>query len=299
MHLLKAMPELEEALQFIEKIERENSGKSVYEIANKLRGYTKKGYTTPLWNTATGYSQEYIAGEFKEKLNQEYLVLSGEVTDFGHFIAALSDQINQPGVNWSDLTSWTGDHTSWAGDIGSAIIVYYSKDSNNIKDVEEALSKFARDSDYTADIAAYVVGALINSGKHTSISQAIYYYNTISYAENVRTFLKKRLGGTMEGHKLKNAANVEAEIRRAVSTFIRSSNAPDIFKSVKNLLKLQPKLELENTTIPNGTDMLQGSLHFLNHMVRKGGLDSLRFKPYQLPGVPWLGTVTYEVKVLR
>jgi hypothetical protein len=66
---------------------------------------------------------------------------------------------------------------------------------------------------------------------------------------------------------------------------------------VKNLLKLQSKLELENTTIPNGADMLQGSLHFLNHIVRKGGLDSLRFKPYQLPGVPWFGTVSYEVKV--
>lgn len=294
------MSALEEALQFIEKIEHDNAGKSAFEIANKLRGYTKKGYTTPLWNTATGYSQNYVIGEFQEKLNQEELVLSGEVTDFGHFVAALSDQINQPGVNWSDLTSWTGDHTSWAGDIGSAIVVYYDQHNDvNVKNIEDALSKFARDSDYTADIAAYVVGELINSKKQVFISQAIYQYNTTSYAENVRIFLKKRLGGTIEGHKLKNPENVEAEIRRAVSTFIRSSNAPDLFKSVKNLLKLQPKLAMENTTIPNGFDLLQGSLHFLNHIVRKGGLDSLKFKPYQMPGMPWLGTVKYEIKVPR
>jgi hypothetical protein len=296
----KSMSELEEVLKFIEKIERENAGKSPYEIANKLRGYTKKQYTTKLWSTATGYKQEYIDGEFKGILNQEGLVLSGESTDFGHFIAALSDQINQPGVTWSDLTSWTGDHTSWAGDIASAIVVYRSKHDNiEVKTLEEALNKFARDSDYTADIAAYVVGAMINSGSRDSISKAIYQYNAASYSENVKTFIKKRLSGVIEGNTLNNPAEVESEIRRSVSTYIRLSPASDLFKSVKNLVRLQPQLELENTILPTGVDLLQGSLHFLTHMVKEGGLNGFKFKPYQIPGMPWIGTVNYEVSVSR
>lgn len=130
-----------------------------------------------------------------------------------------------------------------------------------------------------------------------SISKSIYDYNSTPYVEHVRTFIRKRLGGAIQGNKLKNPANVEAEIRRAISTFIRSSNAPDIFKTVKNLLNLQPKLELENTTLPSGVDLLQGSLHFLSHLVKEGGLESLRFKPEQMPGMPWMGTVNYDVKV--
>lgn len=292
------MSELEEVLKFIDKIERENSGKSVYEIANKLRGYTKKGYTTQLWSTATGYNQQYIEGEFKGKLNKDGLVLSGKNTDFGHFIASLSDQINQPGVKWSDLTSWTDDHTSWAGDIASAIIIYRSKSDNiEVKSLEEALNKFASDSDYTADVAAYVVGEMINSGSKASISKAIYQYNASPYSENIKTFIRKRLGGIIEGNKLKNPADVEAEIRRPISTYLRLSPAADLFKEVNNLLKLKPKLQLENTISPNATELLQGSLHFLTHLVKEGGLDSLKFQPYQMPGMPWLGTVNYEVGV--
>lgn len=292
------MSELEEALKFIAKLERENLGKSAYEIANKLRGYTREEYTTKLWSAATGYNQKYIVGEYQGKLNQENLILSGQSTDFGHFIAALSDQINPPRGNWSDLTSWTSDHTSWAGDIASAIIAYYSQYNNiKIKSVQEALNDFASDSDYTADIAAYVVGSMINSGSQASISKAISQYNVSPYSANVMTFIKKRFGGTIEGKKLKNPADVEAEIRRAVSTFIRYSNAYDLFKSVKNLVKLQPNLESENTTKPNGLALLQGSRHFMTHLVKQGGLDSLKFKPYQMPGVPWLGTVNYEVTV--
>lgn len=289
------MSELEEALKFIEKIEIYNSGRSAYEIANKLRGYTKPEYTTEMWQLATGYQQKYINGT----LNKEGLVLSRESIDFGHFIASLSDQIYQPGVNWSNLTSWTADHTSWAGDIGSAVIAYRSQFENiHIKSLDEALDKLTPNSDYTADIAAYVVGAMINWRQKPSISKAIIHYSTTSYAENVRTFIEKRFGGIIEGNKLKNPAEVDSEIRRSVSTYIRLyTQASDVFNSVKDILKLQPILEMENTLLPNGADILQGSLHFMSHIVKKGGLDTLKFKPYQLPGVPWLGPVNYEVSV--
>jgi hypothetical protein len=294
------MTELEEVLKFIEKIERGNYGKSAYEIANILRGYTKKSYTSQFWSAATGYKQGYIDGEFQGKLNRDNIILSGEATDFGHFIAALSDQINRPGVHLSDLTSWTADHTSWAGDIASAIIVFFSTQATSqFKNLEEALNKLASDSDYTADIAAYVVGATINSDSNTLISKAIARYNETTYSENVRTFIKKRFRGRIEGNLLKNPADVEAEIRKSVSTYIRLYPASDLFKSVKDLLKLQPKLEWEDPLLPSGADLLNGSLHFLNHIVKKGGLESFKFKPYQMPGLPWLGTVSYEVTVSR
>lgn len=294
------MSQLAAVLNFIQKIEQENVGKSAYEIANLLRGYTKKQYTTLLWSTATGYKQEYIEGEWAGKLNQEAVILSGQVTDFGHFIAALSDQINQPGVNWSDLTNWTGDDTSWAGDIGSAIILYRSPDRTmQLNNLTDALDKLASDSDYAANIAAYLIGAMINSGTSTTISEAIYKYDSILYSENIKTFINKRFAGVIEERSLINAAEVEAGIRRTVSTFIKFSSVSDVFKSVKDLLKLQRKLDADNTTLPNGADLLQGSLHFLNYLAKVGDLDSLKFKPYQMPEMPWLGKVNYEVKVLN
>ncbi|HEY9747373.1 MAG TPA: hypothetical protein V6C63_01625 [Allocoleopsis sp.] len=289
--------ELATILQFIEKIERDNAGQSVYAIANKLRGYTKPSYTTPMWSTATGYKQPYIEGEFKGKLNQE-LLLSGEKTDFGHFIAALSDQTNQPGVRWSDFTSWTADHTSWAGDIGSAIATFYAQGSNpKIPTVSEALNRYASDSDYAANIAAYVVGAMLNSGKQAVISQAIAQYEAQPNTENVRWFLRERFKGAIAANQLRNPAAVEAEIRRAISAYIRLSPDSGLFKSVKNLLKLDPQIQREDFQHPNAAELLQGSLHFMTYLVKKSGLEPLKFKPYQLPQVPWLGTVNYEVKV--
>lgn len=288
------MSEFEEVLNFIENFEAAKLGKSIYEIANQLRGYTKPEYTTELWRTATGYDPKYIDGS----LDKGQLVLSGEVTDFGHFIAALSDQIKRPVFSWSNFTSLSADHTSWAGDIGSAILAYRFKSSNiQLKTLEEALNKFATNSDYSADIAAYLVGDLLNSGTLKRISQSIHYYHSISYSENVRAFLKKRFGGMIQGNKLKNPAEVDAKIRTAVSTFIQLSTRADWLTSRKALLKLPNQLEAKNWDQLNGVDTLQGSLHFLTHLVQAGNLEGLKFKPYQMPGVPWLGTVSYEVSV--
>jgi hypothetical protein len=82
------MAELESILKFIETIEIEtseqaNPDQSTHEIANRLCGYTKPDYTTRGWAMATGYPQSFIDGT----LNQT-VVLVGELTDFGHFIAS-------------------------------------------------------------------------------------------------------------------------------------------------------------------------------------------------------------------
>ncbi|HBB35205.1 MAG TPA: hypothetical protein DDZ80_00190 [Cyanobacteria bacterium UBA8803] len=291
------MSELEALLQFISKIEAEHPDKSAYEIANKLRGYTRKHYTTRLWSMATGYHQDYIPGELEGKLDRE-VILSGKLTDFCHFIASLSDQINQPGASWSDLTSWSADHTSWAGDIGSAIVAYQAKQNDmSNQTLAEALERFAKDSDYTADIAAWVVGAMINSGSSPTIFQAIDKYNAISYAQHVRTFIQKRLRGIIAGKQLQNPADVEDEIAKAVFTFISLSNAPDLVKSFKSQWQSPSQLDLKALVKPNRVDVLQGSLHFLSHLIKNAGLDGVKFKPCRMPGTPWLGTLNYEVTV--
>ena len=292
------MPQVETVLKFIQQIEAQNPSASAYEIANKLRGYTKKNYTTQLWSIATGYQQKYIEGEFAGKLNIENFPLSGEITDLGHLIASLSDQINQPGVQLSDLTKWTGDDTSWAGDIGSAIMIYRANpDNNEIKTLAEALNRLAGYSDYTADIAASVIGSTINSGMYPLVSQAIYQYNTIPYQQQVRTFVQQRFGGIIQGNKLNNPADVEAKISQATFTFVSLSTAPDWVKSLKDLSQSPSQINFKNIPKPNRLDFLQGSLHFLTHIVKSGSLEELKFKPYRMPGIRWMGTLNQEVKV--
>ena len=288
------MSEFETILKFIQQVEAQNPSASAYEIANKLRGYTKKNYTTQLWSIATGYQQEYIEGEFAGKLNIENFRLSGEITDFGHLLASLSDQINQPGVKLSDLTKWTGDYTSWAGDIGSAIMIYRANpDNNEIKTLGEALNRLAGYSDYTADIGACVIGLTINSGIYTSISQAISQYNNTPYQQQVRTFIQQRFGGIIQGNKLNNPADIEAKIAQSIFAFVSLSTAPDWVRSFKDLFQLN----LKNIPKPNRLDILQGSLHFLTHIVKSGGLEGLKFKPYRMPGIRWLGNLNQEVIV--
>ncbi|MBD2253522.1 hypothetical protein [Nostoc parmelioides] len=268
------MTDLQEILSFIKKIESENLGKSAYEIANLLRGYTKSEYTSKLWTVATGYKQKYMVGEFQGRLNK-HLLLSGEMTDFAHFIASLSDQINQPGIQKSDLTSWTADHTSWAGDIGSAIIFYRSQsDKRNAMTLEKVLMGLASDSDFTANVAAYLVGLMINLDQQTTISQAIFDYDKIQYTEHIKTFISKRFDGIIEGSKLKNSGLIEVEIQKSVSTFMKLySPASNLYKSVKDLLKFPPQIKWQNKIALNSSDLQIGSQHFLSHLMKYAALE--------------------------
>lgn len=290
------MVELETVLQFITTIAQEQPGKSPYELVNILRGYTKPAYTSPLWTAATGYEQGYWPGERQGQLNQDVL-LSGEVTDFGHFIAALSDQINQPGLKLSNLTRWTADHTSWAGDIGSAIATFRAQPQPpQIPTVKAALDRFASDSDQSANTAAIVIGAIVNTAPQP-IAQLIRQYAALPYSDHVQTLIKLRFGGVINGNQLQNPVKVEAEIRRAVFRYLELSPDSTIAQALKSLVSLQPKLDVTQRLATIGDDLLAGSLYFFNYLVKKGNLAPVTFKPYQLPQAPWLGTVNYEVTV--
>jgi hypothetical protein len=280
------MADLATTLNFIQTIEQQNPSLGAYEIANRLRGYTKPSYTTQAWTIATGTEQPFIDGT----LNLD-LTLAGEVLDFGHFIASLSDQINQPGLQWSDFTRWTGDHTAWAGDVGSAIATYRAQ-PDKFKNLEESLNRFASDSDYAADVAACVIGAIVNANPQLSISQAITEFNSKPYAEHVRFFLKNRFNVI----DLTNPAKLEADIRNAVFAYLELSPDTGFLKSLKKLFNQKLKAEGSDRGYLSA-DLLQGSLHFMRHLIQKGNLGSVTFKPYQQPQAPWLGTVNYEVSV--
>ncbi|KAM3098607.1 hypothetical protein ACKFKF_16935 [Phormidesmis sp. 146-12] len=286
------MADLTSVSQFIATIERQNPGKSVYEIANILRGYTKPSYTTKMWTIATGFEQAFIEGT----LNQD-LTLAGEVTDLGHLIASLSDQINQPGLRWSDFTRWTADHTAWAGDIGSAIGLYRTT-PEKFKNLGEALDRFASNSDYAADVVAFVMGAIINSNTQIPLSTLILQYDKKALSEQIKLLIKYRFAGVVEGNQLKNPAKLEAEIRSCVFAYLELSPDSGVLKSLNKIFTQKLKIEWAEKESTIGADILQGSLHFLTFLIQKSGLDPVRFKPYQLPQAPWLGTVHYEVTTL-
>lgn len=287
----ESMTDLASVLQFIVNFEQSHPNAPAYEITNRLRGYTKPSYTTQAWTVVTGFEQPFIEGQ----LNQD-IIFAGEATDFGHFIASLSDQINQPGLQWSDFTRWTGDHTSWAGDIGSAIELYRST-PDKFNSLGEAFDRFASDSDYVADIAAWTVGTILNANPQISLSQAIQQYHANFYSDHVRIFIQRRFNGILQNQTLTNPAKVEADIRNATFAYLElSQNAGLLKKMMKSFTqKLRSTPELQRDLL--SADLLQGSLHFMSHLIKKGNLAPLKFKPYQQPQAPWLGTVNYEVSV--
>lgn len=223
------MADLATVLQFIATIEQQNLGKSVYDIANSLRGYTKPAYTTRTWTIATGFEQPFIEGT----LNQE-VILAGEATDFAHLIASFSDQINEPGFQWSDFTRWSADHTSWAGDIGSAIAISRSQ-PEKVKTLSDAFDRFAPDTDYAADVAAFIIGSTANANAQRSVATLIAEYNAKPYAEHVRSFIKQRFGGVIEDDRLQNPAKLEAEIRNCVFAYLELSPDSSILKAMRKV----------------------------------------------------------------
>jgi hypothetical protein len=270
-------------LQFIQTFEQANPSQSPYVIANRLRGYTKPAYTTRRWTTATGYEQAFITGT----LDREVL-LGGAAADFAHLIAALSDQIAEPGLNWSQLTGWTADHTSWAGDIGSAIAAFRKTPATPLADW---LNRLAGEADYTADVAAWLAGQRINQA--ATLSGAIGALGSAS--DQARQFLQGRLGGQIQGNRLTNPASVEAAIRRGIFGYVAllplGTDRAMLLQWLGNRFKTR-------ATAGRGSEpseLLQGALHFLHFLIRRGNLEPVAFQPYQIAQAPWLGAAGLAV----
>jgi hypothetical protein len=200
-------------------IQAQETGSSPYALVNRLRGLTKAAYTSQFWSIATGVNQGFIRGDLDGTVK-----LAGEPTDFGHFIAALSDQINPPSQN---LTGWTGDHTSWAGDLGSAITLW-SRAPETFSGLEDALGRFASDSDQAANIAAYVIGQQLNASGGL-LSEAISDYDRSPFNSHVQQFIQRRFG----------AGDPAPEIRRQIVTYLRLASDSGLYGWLKGAIKGQ------------------------------------------------------------
>ncbi|MGI0492650.1 hypothetical protein ACN4EG_12770 [Alkalinema pantanalense CENA528] len=274
---------LDTLIQFIQSFEQAQKGRSTYEIVNRLRGYTKAAYTTRSWTIATGFSQKFIDGALDGNV-----LVAGEITDFGHFIAALSDQIQQPGFQAADLTTWTADHTAWAGDIGSAIATY-RKQSAQFASVQEVLDRYASDSDLAANVAAYVIGQDLNQNSQISLSQSIQNYNSAAYCDHVEQFLRSRFAINLVNGTIDDPAKLEAQIRKSVYTYLQLSPESGILQFIKGLFKGKPKLPESQNIDWGSADLLAGSAHLMRYLVRKGNLQTLTLQPYQFPDLPSFG----------
>jgi hypothetical protein len=198
-------------------IQAQETGSPPYVLVNRLRGLTKAAYNSQFWSIATGVNQHFIRGDLDGTVS-----LAGEPTDFGHFIAALSDQVNPPRPN---LTGWTGDHTSWAGDLGSAITTW-SRTPEKFSGLEDALGRFASDSDQAANIAAYVIGQQLNASGGL-LSAAITDYDRTPFATHVQRFVTLRFG----------QGDPAPEIRRQITTYLRLASDSGLYGWLKGAVK--------------------------------------------------------------
>jgi hypothetical protein len=241
---------LNQAVQLIEQVEQAHPQATAYEIANRLRGYTKPDYTTQLWTLATGFKQAFI----KPNLDGSVL-LAEEMTDFGHLIAALSDQINQPGIKLSDITQWTADYTSWAGDIGSAIVTY-TRQPGKFSSAMDAFDRFASDPDHAANIAAYVVGYWLNQDPQLTVSEAIRNYHAEDFSSHVISFVTLRFGDT----------DPAPQIRKQIVNYLNlTANA-----GLWSWLRGWHRGDLLGTrNAYTETEINHGIAHFLNFLQRK------------------------------
>ena len=206
------------AIAFIQVLEQET--KSPFLLANQLRGYTRAGYNSVLWSVVTSLRfQDYqgAALDFSTPL-------AGQETDFAHAIAALADRIDR---HWL-LVNVTAPFTSWAGDLGQAILAFRRADKGDDpgaagrdRDAVDYLGRKAGPADLAANIAAFEVGRIIKEHpKQVAISAALRRYDTQPYATSVRNFLAIELGGDVAGDRLRNGEAVAIAIARGVKFFL-------------------------------------------------------------------------------
>ena len=192
------------------------------------------------------------------------MILSDKLLDFGHFIASLAYQISSkklPVPN-SDVPDWL----SWAGDIGSAVESYVKTDEQK-ETIIKSLDKNASETDYIADVAAYIVGKKILSGK--KYVDAIKEYNSVPYKDHVIEFIEEKLGGKVENKILKNPADVDLRIRKSVASFI--ALRPPVSNS----------FSLITDSLINERAVSIGSLHFLIHLMKNSGLEPVEYYSIQ------------------
>jgi hypothetical protein len=251
---------LERSLQFIREFESKNSNDSTYEITNKLRRHTRPSYTSKQFTLATLSRQTYIDNRLDCSV-----ALAGQVTDFAHLIASLSDQVCLPsGIRMLDAaTAWTGKHSSWAGDLAQAILDYRS---GKFSSMAQSLVAVASPADLSADVAAVQVGQLINAGSR-KVSEAIAAYHQLPYSLHIRQFIQQELEGKLVKDQMHNSRSILEGICRDVAEFL-------ILMEIQNVAwtrQLNPTLlgSIER----NHPDVRSAAQYFLDYLTPMGNLE--------------------------
>ncbi|HIK33602.1 MAG TPA: hypothetical protein IGS31_19965 [Oscillatoriales cyanobacterium M4454_W2019_049] len=251
---------LDRSLQFIREFEARNPRDSTYEIANKLRSYTRASYNSQQFTLATLSRQTYIDNRLDLPV-----ILAGQVTDFAHFIASLSDRVRLPG--WTRIldaaTAWTGKHSSWAGDLAQAVLDYRS---GKFATMEQALVAVASAADLSADVAAVQVGWRIDA-ESLAVSEAIALYHNLPYPLHIRQFAQQELDGKIIEDRLHNSRAIVEGMRRDIAEFLT-------LMELKNLIwtrKLNPKLlqSIER----NHPDVRSAAQYFFDYLVSMGNVE--------------------------
>jgi hypothetical protein len=253
---------LDRSLQFIREFEAKNSHDSTYEIANKLRSYTRPSYNSKQFTLATLSRQTYIDNRLDRPV-----VLAGQVTDFAHFIASLSDRVRLPG--WTRVldaaTAWTGKHSSWAGDLAQAILDYRK---GKFATMAQSLAAVASPADLAADVAAVQVGQLMNA-ESRQVSEAIAIYHDLPYCLHVRQFIQQELEGKLVGEQMHNSRSIVEGICRDVSEFLMLME----IQNVDWTRKLNPKIL--RSIEQNHPDVRSAAQYLLDYLIPMGNLEVL------------------------
>ncbi|MDB9518471.1 hypothetical protein PN466_16120 [Roseofilum reptotaenium CS-1145] len=278
-------------LSFVEHLEIQYPQASPYEIANELRRYTRKSYTSSLFRWAILSDVEYIDNRLDTTIS-----LCAHNTDLAHFIASLSDQIQLPGLgSWFNFTTaWTAKHSSWSGDLAQAVLDFRSR---KFPTIYKALEADASELDLVANVAAFRVGYMVNKRTDPGIpgfrkpryglkiSEAILAYDRGVYSGQVREFIIEGLNGKIEKNKIVNPGEVEAKIRKSIVEFLAFMQLYQLGVKIKNLSKVKENYRtLSHMTHHDITpeqeasedDVRIATLYFFNYLVQQGKLDPVQ-----------------------
>lgn len=251
---------LDRSLQFIRGVEAQNPRDSTYEIANKLRQHTRPSYNTQRFTLATLSKQRYLDNRLDCPV-----ILAGQVTDFAHFIASLSDRVSLP--DWTKIldaaTAWTGKHSSWAGDLAQAVLDYRS---GKFATMVKSLAAAASAADLAADVAAVQVGTLINT-QAQKVSQAIALYHDRPYSLHIRQFLQQELDGKLINDRVHNSRTILDGICRDISEFLILME----LQNVAWMRKVHP--QILRSIEQNHPDVRAAAQYFLDYLSAMGNLE--------------------------
>ncbi|MGC9504016.1 hypothetical protein [Baaleninema sp.] len=246
------------ALVLVRETEQQYPNASPHEIANLLRRHTRPSYTEIFFDLATLSRQPHLDNRLDLTVS-----LAGQTTDFAHFVASVSDQLRlPPWVQWFDAaTRWTGKHSSWAGDLGQAVMDYRDRKFTSL---EKALAADASFPDLAADVAAVCIGDRLNRRFRLSLSEALVEFDQQPYGESVRQFVAAELDGEFRDRLLWNYYDVLETVSRGAAEFLMFV---ELKKIAKNRHVDSRILEFSERYHP---DVEQSARYFIEYLKETG-----------------------------